>query len=180
MLYQIQFLWQMDGINFVYISTEYSVAYNKGWINMLKQKSLTHLLFYKAVLHYKIFPTTYFHSLLYHKTLGSKRTKYFYPGNFHICIHSSLLTEGHTRKIPCSVLHFEAVTSLPNLDYGSKQTLEPWLRCSVDSVLCAFKSNCKVREMSCGIVHSGCFKSTTQRRDLVWWSMWEPVTKSSS
>jgi hypothetical protein len=49
--------------------------------------------------------------------------------------------------IPCSLLHFEAVTLLPNLYYGPKQTPQPWLRYSVDSVLGAFKQNCKVLEM---------------------------------
>jgi hypothetical protein len=47
---------------------------------------------------------------------------------------------------------------------------------SVDSVLCAFKSTCKVREMWRGIVHSECFKNIAQRQDLVRWRKVEAYT----
>jgi hypothetical protein len=41
---------------------------------------------------------------------------------------------------------------------GPRQTLESWQRYSVDSVLCAFKSNCKVWEMWRGLCILWCFK----------------------
>jgi hypothetical protein len=35
MLYVMQFLWQMNGINFVFISIEYSVPYDKLWFKTI-------------------------------------------------------------------------------------------------------------------------------------------------
>jgi hypothetical protein len=118
----------------------------------------------------------HFRSPLSHKIFGSNKTIYFYPGNFHIFRNSSLLTEGHTREILCSLLHFEALTLLPNLYYGPKQTLDQWPRYGLYLVLCAVKRNCKMREMWHGTVHSGCFESTTQRQDFVRWNRWEACT----
>jgi hypothetical protein len=46
----------MDGINFVFISKDYSVAYDKGRIKMFTQECHSLPFLYKAVLHCKIFP----------------------------------------------------------------------------------------------------------------------------
>jgi hypothetical protein len=105
-------------MNFVFISKEYCVTYDKGRIKMFRQECHTLPLLHGSVLHCKIFPTCN----TWHIFSVPCAIKHFEAIRPYISIQATFTSSSCVQvfwqkpiqgKIPCSLQHFDAVTLLP-------------------------------------------------------------------